>query len=127
MLSAVVDSTVLVSAFLTPGGVSAEFLQSARRGAFLCCLAEEILDEATRVLLSPRLRRHHPYTDQDITEFIDGLRRAARLVHDLPRLTGIVRDPNDDAIVACAVAAQASLLSPEMTTCYHLASTRISP
>jgi putative PIN family toxin of toxin-antitoxin system len=110
MPSAVVDSTVLVSAFLTPGGVSAELLQSARRGAFVCCLAQEILDEAERVLRSPRLRRHHPYTDHDVTEFVGGLRRAANRINNLPHLTGIVRDPNDDMVIATALKAQASYI-----------------
>jgi len=30
------------------------------------------------------------------------------IVSDLPALSGIVRDPNDDMILACAVAASAS-------------------
>jgi uncharacterized protein len=32
------------------------------------------------------------------------------VVSDIPLLTGIVRDPNDDIIVACAVAANADFL-----------------
>ena len=46
MPSAVLDSTVLLSAFLAQRGVLNELLRYARDGAFLLCLSEEILDEA---------------------------------------------------------------------------------
>ena len=36
------------------------------------------------------------------------IRQAALVVSDLPLLAGIVRDPNDDMILACVVAASAS-------------------
>jgi predicted nucleic acid-binding protein len=57
MLSAVLDSTVLISAFLAQRGVSNELLRHARAGAFLLCLSEEILDEGQGVLLDEE-RRH---------------------------------------------------------------------
>jgi predicted nucleic acid-binding protein len=36
------------------------------------------------------------------------LRASFTLIADLPSLTGIVRDPNGDMVVACAVAGSAS-------------------
>jgi predicted nucleic acid-binding protein len=42
-LCAVLDSTVLVSAFLTPRGAADAVLQYAINDRFLCCLAEAIL------------------------------------------------------------------------------------
>ena len=51
MPRAVLDSTVLISAFLAQHGVSNELLRHARAGAFLLCLSEEILAEAMDVLL----------------------------------------------------------------------------
>jgi predicted nucleic acid-binding protein len=34
--------------------------------------------------------------------------RAAEIVRDLPPITGVVRDPNDDMILACAAKAEAA-------------------
>jgi len=51
MHKVVLDSTVLVSAFLTKTGVSAELLYKAKDGGFDICLAEEILEEVRRALL----------------------------------------------------------------------------
>jgi predicted nucleic acid-binding protein len=55
MLEAVIDSTVLVSALLTRGGVAALLIQHAKDGVFLCHLAEEIIAETERVLHYPEL------------------------------------------------------------------------
>jgi putative PIN family toxin of toxin-antitoxin system len=108
MPSAVLDSVVLVSALLTPGGVANAVVRHAREGAFLCCLSDAILDETRRVLLdTPRLRQRFVYTDADAQAFLANLRAAAYLVEAVPAIEGVVRDPNDDMVIACAVAAAA--------------------
>jgi putative PIN family toxin of toxin-antitoxin system len=110
VLTAVIDSTVLVSAFLTKGGVSAELLRYAREGVFVVFLSEEILIETEHTLSYPRIRARYTYTDEDVIDFVDRLRLAAEIVTDLPELTGIVRDPNDDMVIATARRAQAAYI-----------------
>lgn len=108
-LCAVLDTTVLVSAFLTPGGAADVLVDHAKAGRMTCAVAEDIFAETARVLLStPRIRQRYPYTDADVQDYLQSLRQAAWLVSDLPPLSGVVRDPNDDMILACAVAASAS-------------------
>ena len=112
MPSAVLDSTILISAFLAQRGVSNELLRHARKGAFILFLSEEILHEAQGVLLDEerRHRQRYHYPDEEAVNFIDGLRAFAQLVTDLPRLTVVVRDPDDDMVVATAQRAQAAYL-----------------
>ena len=50
-LSAVLDATILVSAFLTPYGIAAQLLAEARQGGFSLILSEEILAETQEVLV----------------------------------------------------------------------------
>ena len=109
MPSAVLDSTVLISAFLAQGGVSNELLRHAREGAFLLCLSAEILDEAQGVLLDKerRHRQRYHYPNAAAISFIDGLRDFAHLVTDLPQVAVVIRDPNDDMVIATAQRAQA--------------------
>jgi uncharacterized protein len=108
LLCAVLDSTVLVSAFLTPRGAADAVLQYAINDRFLCCLAEAILEETSRRLASPRLQQRYTYGMADVEMFGRLLRASFVVLADLPPLTGIVRDPNDDMILACAIAAGAS-------------------
>lgn len=110
MPNAVLDATVLVSAFLKRGGVSDEILRHAREGAFVVFLSEDILTEVAHTLSYPRIRRRYPYTDADILEFCENLREAASLVTNLPDTTAVVRDPNDDIVIATACAAHAAYL-----------------
>ena len=112
MPSAVLDSTVLISAFLAQRGVSNELLRHAREGAFSLFLSEEILNEAQEVLLDEerRHRQRYHYPNEAAIIFIDGLRDVAHLVTDLPQVIVVIRDPNDDRVIATAVRAQAAYI-----------------
>lgn len=104
----VIDSTVLVSAFLTQAGVSRELLREAQAGHFEIVLAEEILTEAQRVLLEyARIRKRYKYTDEAVIEYVDLLRVVSRIARRLPDVRAVDRDSNDNPIVACAVKAEA--------------------
>ena len=107
-LRTVLDSTILVSAFLTPGGAADAVLQAAIDERCTCILADPIFDEITRRLLDPRLQQRYAYSASDVAAYEALLRSAFMRVTDLPFLAGIVRDPNDDMIIACAVAASAA-------------------
>jgi uncharacterized protein len=107
-LCAVLDSTVLVSAFRTLCGAADAVLQEAISDRFICCLAEAILEETSRRLSSPRLQQRYIYETGDVEMFKRMLRASFLVLSDLPPLSGIVRDPNDDMILACAVATSAS-------------------
>ncbi len=105
MPSAVFDATVLVSAFLTNRGVSAQLLTHAATGAFDLYLSDAIIAETRDVLLHrEHLRKRFVYTDPDVEEFCLLLRVFARSVPDEPSVR-VSRDPNDDYVIATAIAA----------------------
>ena len=111
MLNAIADSTVLVSAFLRKEGVSAVLLRHAAGGAFALSLSHAIVTETETVLLErDHIRRRYPYSNDDVAAFCQTLQRSFPLLTDLPPLTGIVRDPNDDMVLATARAAHATYL-----------------
>jgi len=107
MRKAVLDSTVLVSAFLKKGGVSYTLLRQAFEGAFVPCFADAILDEVDKVLRYPRIRKKNRYTDEEIRKYVSLLGTVGQMISSLPRLRVVIRDPNDDMIIACAVKAKA--------------------
>lgn len=111
MLKAVADSTVLVSAFLRKEGLSAVLLRQAAGGAFALSLSQAIVTETETVLLErEHIRRRYPYSNDDVAAFCQTLRGSFPLLTDLPQLTGIVRDPKDDMVIATALTAQVSYL-----------------
>ncbi len=113
MFKAVLDTTVLVAAMLRPepGGVSIELLRRAAEGEYELYLSDDILEETAATLMgSERNRRRYKYSDANVIEYCEALAHIGAIIVDIPPLTGVVRDPNDDMIVACAVAAKADFL-----------------
>jgi putative PIN family toxin of toxin-antitoxin system len=112
MIRAVLDSSVLVSAFLTAGGTSYAVLSAARRGAFVLCLSGAILEETRRSLRHKvkTIRRHYTYPDKRVDAHIADLAGLAEPINDLPELRVVPLDRKDDVIVATAVAALADYL-----------------
>lgn len=105
MLNAVLDSTVLVSAFLRKKGLAAQLLDYAVNGAFEFHFTERIIEETCNVLLNrEHLRLNFPYTNKEVEEYRTLLRTLARPVGDLPAVK-VCRDPNDDYVIATALAA----------------------
>jgi putative PIN family toxin of toxin-antitoxin system len=105
------DSSVLVSALLTPRGPAGQLLDAAEAGAFRLCLSREILAETAEALLrAPKLQARYGFDRATLEAFCDGLATTAELVADLPTLRAVPRDPKDNPIVATAVAARADYL-----------------
>ncbi len=109
---AVLDTSVLVSTFLTPNGISGQLLQAAEDGRFILCLSPAILQELRRVLLrEPKLQRRYGYGTSAVDDLCSSLAGLAVLVTDLPDLAGAVPlDPKDDMVIATAVATRADVL-----------------
>jgi putative PIN family toxin of toxin-antitoxin system len=111
MPRAVADTTVLISALLTPDGAAAELLGQARAGAFILCLSREILEELrSRLLHRRRIRRRYRYSDAQVHQHCADLEAVAQLTTALPSVRVVERDPNDDMVIAGALAARADYL-----------------
>jgi predicted nucleic acid-binding protein len=83
--------------------------RQVRDGRVELALSEAILQDTARVLLTyPHIRERYHYPDSAVHAFCEGLAQVNRLLTDFPPLSGICRDPDDDMVLACAVAAGAS-------------------
>ncbi len=112
MRRVVLDTTVLVSAFLRPGGLADELLTVAAEGQFDLVLSSAIIIETWRTLISSEhIRSRYPFSDERVQLFCLSLQQiAVDVLRTTLPLTRIVRDPEDDMIVACAVTGQADTI-----------------
>ncbi len=102
-----VDSSVLISAFLRPG-LPRDLLSAAREGRFALCLSDFLRAEVGRGLRKARNATRYRYTPQQVEAFIaDTFGSATLVVTRLPTIEPVCRDPNDDHVLAAAVAAGA--------------------
>jgi uncharacterized protein len=107
----VVDTTVLISGFITENGVAAKVLKYGRSGAFTLCLCREIIDELqSRLLHRHKIRKSYQYADERVHQHCHDLAAASRLITDLPQVRVVARDPNDEMVVACALKAKANYI-----------------
>lgn len=106
----VLDSSTLVSAFLSPTGTPAVLLSRAAEGAFSLCISAEIPSEVTRALPRERTTARYGYGADEVERFVTMLVGAAELVSVLPDVPAVSRDPTDDVIIETAVVAKADRL-----------------
>jgi uncharacterized protein len=106
--SAVVDASVLVSAFLFPASVPGRVLQLAERGRFLLYLSPILLEETRYSLMSTRLRTSYRHDEEAVEAWCASIEKVGVIVAEpLPDIGQVCRDPNDDHVIAAAVAADA--------------------
>jgi putative PIN family toxin of toxin-antitoxin system len=108
VIRAVLDTNVLVSAVLVPHSDVARVLDCWRDRLFVLLLSPALLVELGEVLRYPRLRRRHRWTDTEVGQFVDGLATMAVVVPGQVTGSLIEADPDDDAVIACAIEGSAN-------------------
>jgi putative PIN family toxin of toxin-antitoxin system len=109
--SAVADTSILVSAFLFPDSVPGRVLTLAERGIYTLYFSPIILEEFNRSLRNPRLRKSYSYSDEKIDLWHDDLHNiGSAVVKPLPDIGPVCRDPDDDHVIAAALAVKADYI-----------------
>ena len=105
----VIDTNVLVSAFLwqgTPGRV----IELAGEKEVQLFTGRVLLDELTATLAKKKLAKYVAATSLSVNQMLASYRRIATLVAVRQLDAQVSRDPDDDAVLACALAARADLI-----------------
>ena len=109
MIRAVLDTNLLVSYLLTHRPPIATLIdEHLAQERFVPVTGAALLEELDRVLRYPRLQRY--YTKEARTRYvalIAALSEVVELPQSVPR---ICRDPDDDWVIACAVAGEAGFI-----------------
>ena len=109
MILAVFDTNLLVSYLIAHRPpIATLFDEHLAHGDLALITAPVLLEELERVLKYPRLQRY--YTDEARIRFV-ALIVALSEVIELPEsIPHICRDPDDDWVIACAIAGQADVI-----------------
>ena len=110
MKRVVLDTNVLVSAFVSAIGAPAQVFDLWRNDVIEIVTTQETLDELVRVLAYPKIRTRLRYSDDQIKRYLLLLRKHALYVQELPPLTVVEADPDDDKFLALAVASGATVV-----------------
>jgi len=105
----VLDTNVLVSGLMTPGGTCGRVVDLFVGGTFDLCVDDRLLGEYAEVLHRPELRTE----PGDAAEVLSLLRSTGRLIPTAP-LTIELPDPDDLPFLEVAAAADAMLVTGNM-------------
>ncbi len=112
MLRVVLDTNIFVSSLLVREGLPAQVLDAWRERKFLLATSPTLVSEIQSTLNYPRIRRKYNITNKDVSQLITLLAEDALVVPgDIETASGSVPDdPADEAILACALDAEADLV-----------------
>lgn len=105
MISAVLDTNVVVSGQLRSTGPPASVVDLALKQRFRCYISESVLLEYEAVLL----RAQFDFTATFVAALVRAFRQNAIVVSPRKRLT-IATDPSDNHILECALEARADYI-----------------
>jgi putative PIN family toxin of toxin-antitoxin system len=116
----VVDTNVLVSALITPGGLPDKLLQHWEADDFTLVTSSAQLDELLRVLAYDKLQKF--INSEQAAKLTENMRSFAALAENLPDVS-ISTDAADNLILATAIAGAAShLVTGDKADLLHLKS-----
>ena len=109
MPRAVLDTNVLVSALISPGGPSAALVLDLSAGAFELVASPTLLAELGEVLGREKIRRY--VSEAEAVAYVDLIRHEATILDDpAPSAPPLSADPDDEYLVDLARAAAADVL-----------------
>jgi len=103
----VIDINLFVSGVINKSGNPARLLQLWRDNTFLLIISEQMLEDIKRVLHYPRIKNKYNLKDKEIKQTVDTIKKFAIVFPDLIDLDVIKEDPDDNKVLACAIAAKA--------------------
>lgn len=105
----VLDTNVVVSGFLW-GGVPRQLLQAAREQKLQLYTSTPLLLELTDILGRAKFARKLAAAQLSVDQLVERYALLTTVVHPAVIAPTILDDPDDDQVLACALAAKAELI-----------------
>jgi uncharacterized protein len=106
-MKVVLDTNLLISAFITPNGEPAQVVKLLQAEDIYLLLSADVFAELARVIQYPKLRTLYHYTDEQVEVFLEGIRRIASWVEATETLAVVEADESDNRFIELAVAGSA--------------------
>ena len=108
----ILDTNILVSGFLW-SGPSRQILDVARQGEIQLFTTQVLFDELANVLRRDKFATRLKRADVSSNTLVTGFKALANLIEPQNIPPTILDDPDDDAVLACAIAAKAQAIIRE--------------
>ena len=102
----VLDMNTVISSLLWFGNPR-QILDLAEEGTVTICTSPDLLDELEEVLARPKFTERFAAVGTSVEEVLD---RFIELTEVVEKVTVVLADPDDDAVISCALAAGADCI-----------------
>lgn len=109
-MKVVLDTNVLLSGLMAPGGTPGRILAAWLEGRFDVVMPVAQLGEIARALTYPKVQRRLKWDEQRIEEFLRQLYIRVEVVDVRSTRANVSRDPRDTPILAALIASGAEVL-----------------
>jgi len=106
----VLDTNVIISSLLSAKGPPAEVIRRWEAGEFDVVTSPALISELEWALTYPRVRKYLKSSDEEIDAFLKHLRTTAIVVEPQMALDVVEDDPDDNRVLECAVAGDATYI-----------------
>ena len=106
----VFDTNVVISALLSPKGSPAKVIDQWETEAFDLATSMQLLDELERALEYKRVKKYFKQPQEKINALLKRIRAVGIMVDPQFALNVVADDPDDNRVLECAVAANASYI-----------------
>lgn len=106
-MQAVIDTNILVSALLTPGGAPAQLIEAIRAHALVPVVSRSILAEYADVLNRPKFG----FAKGPVDDLLDDTNGIALFLNPRPLSPMTLPDPDDAPFVAAALTARCPIVT----------------
>ena len=103
----VLDTNIIISALISRGPPY-RIIAAWRDQQFTALISAALLAEYARAVRYPKVRRSHGLDEEELARFVGRFIRFGELVESEERLAIVTDDPDDDRILECAVAGEAT-------------------
>ena len=102
-LRATLDTNVFVSGLISRQGAPREIIDAWAAGEFTLVTSPYLIAELRRVLTYPRIANRLRIPEAELQVLFRELSEESAVTAGALDLSGVTRDPKDDAVIACAV------------------------
>ncbi len=106
----VIDTNVLISGIIQQSGFPFRVVKMWETASVVLITSSATIEEAERVLNYPKIKNRYKLTGDDIKHVISNLIRYSVFSGNLPGLNIIKEDPEDNYVLATAVAGKADYI-----------------
>lgn len=106
----VIDTDVLISGIIQRSGFPFKVVKLWEDEVIILITSAATIEEAERVLNYPKIRKRYALTNDDISRTVSNLLKYSVLVEDPPIPNVIEQDPDDNKILATALAGKADYI-----------------